>query len=249
MINTDLLWKAYTANRAYDLVLNGGDIEFNGELIHCGGLSYYNDRIKNHLSCLIKQHKILDLGCGTGNFAIQLLKLNKLVFAVDSNPYMLKDLLDHPISGNFFISRQDINNLDLPIIFDGIISNNVLYLASIDPDKFFINVHKYLVSSGLFVLSSFLKDPKLDILIEKGENELKTRHINIKGKKYTEYDILKQQIDTVINVNKMLFESKLIKNTYSLEEICRLVENYGFSILDSYTDYVGQGFTLLARCI
>ena len=249
MPDTDLLWESYLINKAYDLVLNGGIVQFRGKSLQCGGLSYYLDRVKKNIMHLKSQDRILDLGCGTGNFTLKLLELDKTIFAVDSNPYMLKELIDHSPINNCFISKQDANNINLPVMFDGIISNNVLYLSTIEPEKFFSNAHKYLVSGGLFVLSSFLKDPNLDILIEIGENELKNKYINVNGIDFSEYDILKPQIDTVINVNRRIFESGLIKNTYSLAEISKMAENYGFDIIDAYIDYAHQGFTLSSRRI
>ena len=249
------LWRVYSANQAYDAVLAGKEMIIQGEPVTIGGVAFYRERIDRQAAALKDAATVLDQGAGTGNLAMRLAKQGKQVIANDLNPFMLDHLKGKMGSaaaeiteagGEITTANEDAINFSPDTPVEGVASNNVLYLPSINPTEFLTNIYKRcLKKGGVLVLSSFIPAPDLDQIIEAGSEELHARKVTLDdGTETDHFELLEKEIATVIQVNRILFSQ--MANTYSPKEIDDFLMQIGFHVQSVNRDYAGQGFTAVA---
>lgn len=251
----DTLWQAYCANRAYDAILVGKEIEIGDKKTTIGGISFYKERMADHAKALADAQTVLDQGSGTGNLAMLLALQGKNVIANDTNPYMAEHLTEKmqerkadliEAGGLITTIKQDANTTTIPLTVEGAASNNVLYLPTIHPDKFLGSLYAAIKEGGTLVLSSFLPEPDMDEVIAAGREELESRVVTLEdGSEKTEFELLAPEVETVIQINKVL--ATMMTNTYTPDGIEALLRKHSFQPGEIIEDYAGHGFTAIAK--
>jgi SAM-dependent methyltransferase len=123
----------------------------------------------------IKGRKILDLGCGSGNHAIELAKRGYEVVGVDKSHYMIERATEKVKNQNLKIDfiEKDIRNFDLGVKFDVVISmfSVISYITeNRDLLSTFSNVKKHLKDGGIFIFDAWFGPA---ILHQKPEPKIK----------------------------------------------------------------------------
>jgi SAM-dependent methyltransferase len=123
----------------------------------------YDSDVK-FLNELFKEHKcrsVIDIGCGTGNHALRLIRLGYEVVGVDISPTMLKIAKEKGREAKVKFIQGDMRKLKEIISkgnrFDAAICLGQSFSSLItngDVDAFFSGVHKILRQNGLFVFSA-----------------------------------------------------------------------------------------------
>ncbi len=134
------------------------------------------DWIENTLEKFgISGRKILDLGCGSGNHAIELAKRGYEVVALDKSQYMIEKAAEKARNGNLKIDfiKKDIRDFDLGTKFDVVISmfSVISYITeNRDLLSTFSNVKKHLKDRGIFIFDAWFGPA---ILHQKPETKIK----------------------------------------------------------------------------
>ncbi len=119
------------------------------------------DWIENALEKFgISGRKILDLGCGSGNHAIELAKRGYEVVALDKSQYMMEKAVEKAKNENLKIDfiNKDIRDFKLGIKFDAIISmfSVISYITeNRDLLSTFSNVRGHLKDGGIFIFDAW----------------------------------------------------------------------------------------------
>ncbi|MDR2072835.1 MAG: class I SAM-dependent methyltransferase [Spirochaetaceae bacterium] len=105
-----------------------------------------------------KGMRILDAGCGTGNYSVKLARMGALVTGIDISPAMLKLAEEKKTQNNLAITfiQADCETAAFDGCFDGIISMAVFeFLAN--PAGAYANLKQYLKPGAPFVIGTIQK--------------------------------------------------------------------------------------------
>jgi ubiquinone/menaquinone biosynthesis C-methylase UbiE len=121
-----------------------------------------------------ERQRIIDLGCGTGNLALKLLRSNKRVTAIDIDGTALKILRQKTKQFSKRLKVINASALHLPSLrkFDGICSMIVLPFVT-SPQKYLENCFSLLKNNGVLSISSWLPSVSWKKLVEPEIKELK----------------------------------------------------------------------------
>lgn len=109
--------------------------------------------------------RLLEIGCGAGDIAIQFADKGYLVSGVEISStavdWAKQKTTNHPLAPQFF--QGNVNHL-IPFNdqqFDVLIDGNCLHcIIGEDRKKTFNEIHRVLVTNGIFYLSTMIGDPK-----------------------------------------------------------------------------------------
>jgi ubiquinone/menaquinone biosynthesis C-methylase UbiE len=224
-INYTLTWEAYALS--YDRILPK--------------LSFYKEVIKRHIRTIVESEakKIIDVGAGTGNVAIPLLKSGCIVYAVDLSRAMLDHLrlkTSKRYEENLFVIEQDAANLNQlrQESFDG--ANILLSLFDMNkPDEALSNIIKVLKPGGIIVITEPKRNFDLEPLIMRAEDDLRREG---------SYESLQIDWLRVMNVNRSIDPSK--RSPLFIEDIQNRLSHSGFEITKVEDSHLGNCSTVTA---
>jgi ubiquinone/menaquinone biosynthesis C-methylase UbiE len=238
LLGLDLMWSEYALS--YDRVLNATKVYPELLSKFMGG---YDD-----VPAIPEDARILDLGAGTGNMALQIITSgrDRVIFAVENNRVMLqllgtkcKKFLRTDVEGGGIIAlKQDATSLfglD-DNYFDYVIANNVLYSIE-DVEACLSEVCRVLKPGGEFRLSGPRKDTKLPILFERIRKDLKDAN---------KFEELEPDFRRILEINELRLRPML--HRWSTDDVKQMLLNAGFSkILHASEDiYAGQSMFIAA---
>ena len=227
-----LFWSQYAV--AYDRVL----MRYPGyiELVrmHCGSVQK------------APPGRVLDLGAGTGNITLEILKQcpERRVIVVDYNQSMLYHLLR---KCRTFENRMEIRFEEveqLPDLTRGsvaaVVMNNVLMFLK-EPSKMLKRVYSWLMDGGVISLHVANQSALIDTLLSDLKRKLKSSG---------DFSEVSQDFAIVAEQNREMFSVKKGKKefwTFSPEEMTRLLNEAGFTVEYLSTEtYAGTGLYALA---
>jgi len=212
------VWESYA--RVYDRIINLS--------------SLYNELLERTKNELPLEGRILEVGCGTGNFLLKIGKSKQvIVYGVDKS----KEMLEHARKK---LSEEGINAIllegdaaDLPFqdgYFNGVACLNVLYAVP-DPQKVISEIYRVLRTGGICVVSGPKPDQDFDLLVSSLKKD-------VEGK------VSKEDLEEFIRINSRLIgNAKLFDNS----EVEDMLSRAGFSIKDSSSAYLGQAYFVVAQ--
>ena len=149
----------------------------------------YDKLIKKVVSRVGNAKKCIDLGAGTGNTALELLKKpNRQVWAVEENDQMLERLAGKleemkrhgksHIVDRIFLAKANVALLGEfeDSFFDAATMTNVLYAVR-DPQKCLIEVNRVLKMNGVLSLSTSHQDTDVERLFSAIKNNLEAKNM------------------------------------------------------------------------
>ena len=193
--------------------------------------------------------KVLDAGSGTGNFQIYINQKNPNVAIVSLDSSVPGQKIHKSKNSNAEILIHDLNN-KLPFqneYFNGVISNNALYLLSLDTRKlFFDEAYRVLRPGGKIIISNLLQGFKPSKVLLEHLKEKKIRNGNVAA--------LSEFIKYILPTIKILTYNQKIKkveiNAYPFfkkGEQAAMMAQAGFQILDTIEAYAGQAEIVYAK--
>lgn len=208
--------------------------------------SEYRKLLKRHVDAVGARKKVLDLGAGTGNVALELLKAGKEVMAVDYNEAMLTRLREkcgeYRMSGMLTVFKQNLDSIRISKVdresFDGAIMQNVLYALK-NPARCLRRVHDALRPNGILVVSGPKMGTSLDALFTAIRNELSDE---------PEWDeSLAEDFQNVLERNQAL-EGQGVLHQWTISDVRTLLEEAGFKVIEQDNEaYAGQAMLLVAQ--
>lgn len=208
--------------------------------------SAYRKLLKRHVDAVAARNKVIDLGAGTGNITVELLKAGKEVMAVDYNESMLTRLrekcADYRSTGQLKIVKQNLESMRISKVdqgsFDGAIMQNVLYALK-DPGRCLKMVHQALSPNGILVVSGPKEGTSLDALFTAIRTELEEEP--------DWEESLAEDFDNVLDRNQVL-EGQGVIHQWKIAEVRELLETSGFKVVDEDNEaYAGQAMILTAQ--
>lgn len=108
------------------------------------------------------EHRLLDVGCGSGQFAVAVARLVSEVVGVDLTPAMLAEARAHAEAASLGNVRWVLaDSVALPVAdasFDRVVSRSMFHHAD-DPAATLTEMHRACVSGGRFFVSDLSPDP------------------------------------------------------------------------------------------
>lgn len=209
----------------------------------------YKSEVEKTLSIIEKYHslsivKMLEIGCGTANHTIELLKYNIALTAIDTDKKMI-ELAKKKVIASEDMSQITLLNLSIEELaeqeFDAIIAlfNVITYIKSANElQSFFDNAFKRLNHNGIFVFDCWngiaaIKDPPKDKIIFRTIDDFKLEcHIHSRN------DFFEQQVHLQyrLSVSKAgeIIESDVFEFTQTLwtpMQIKACIKNSGLQLI------------------
>jgi len=194
------------------------------------------------LSPIIKDKKILELGCGTGSFAIKLSKycesilatdISKEMIAIAKNKLELKDKL-------ITFKLMDMCHINLSSKFDCILClcDSLNYVTTIDEvEKTFLSVYSHLNQDGYFIFDVHsLYKVNHTFYDYKEEFEDQEAYFYWHVKKIAEGSI-EHFVIIEDKEDDSRMEEKHIQTTYDPSFYCKLLEKTGFQNIQIYGEF------------
>jgi len=202
----------------------------------------YLKMIQLHADILsnIEGKLILDCGCGTGNFSVELLNRGYIVTAVDKNVTAL-EMLKNKVKNNKNLTTLTLNLEEkLPFdykTFNAVNSAFVLHLIS-NPKSYFKQIYNVLKNNGVFVFTERIFNENAESLLDLQEEHLRSKGLLLELQEYI--DILK---------NRLLYEvNDIMSYNYSREKVESLLLNAGFREVHEFENpYPAQYHSFLAE--
>lgn len=189
---------------------------------------------------------ILELGCGTGNITLELLKRDYEVVGIDISDDMLEIAREktYDFGNKIILIQQDLNEIDFEVYeIDTIIAVNDTFNYIVEKkslENLFFYLHKRMKKGGQFVF---------DISSEyKLENILGN---NVFGESFDDLVYLWENFydteDKILTMDINIFEKENnlytrdiethIQRAYTTDEICKLLKKVGFENIKYYSDF------------
>lgn len=199
----------------------------------------------------IKDSKILDLGCGTGDISILLSKMGAYVIGLDNSPEMLA-LASHKAEKSHtdvFYTCQDMTSFSTGHIFDAVVStfDSLNYITTkAGLLRAFNCVSRELKEKGLF-LFDMNSQYKFENIYSDNSYVLEADGVFCAWQNF--YDAEKKLCDFYINIfaeekgvyNR--FYEEQTERMYTLAEIESCLKKSGFKLLNAFSDYEGAPIT------
>ena len=207
--------------------------------------SAYKELLRRHVDAVAARNSIVDLGAGTGNVTLELLKGGKEVVAVDYNEAMLVQLREKcsefRSTNRLKIIKQNLDSMRISKVeqgkFDGAIMQNVLY-ALANPLRCLEMVYNALQPRGILVVSGPKIGTSLDALFTVIRKELQDT---------ADWDSIEQDFENVLERNREL-EGQGVLHQWTIEQVRELLESAGFKVMEEDNDvYAGQAMLLIAQ--
>lgn len=208
--------------------------------------SEYRSLLRRHVDAVAARNRILDLGAGTGNVSLELLKAGKEVTAVDYNEAMLTRLrekcADYRQTEQLKVIKQNLDSMRISNAdrgtFDGVILQNVLYAVS-RPERVLRKAHEALKKNGIIVVSGPKLGTSLDALFKEIRNEL--------SQESDWEESLAEDYDNVLERNQAL-EGQGVIHQWKTEDVRKLLEDADFRVIEEDDNaYAGQAMLLVAQ--
>ncbi len=202
------------------------------------GIPGYRRLVKQVLDNLANCNKVLDVGCGTGNLAIELAKQGKTVFGIDNSKNMLiqiKNKLQN-MDIKVALSREDAAKLRFKDnFFDAVCCINVLFNFK-NPEPVIKEAYRVLAKNGIFIVSG----PKNGAKITK---ELKEKVLNECNKEGSNLD----KINKIFDFNVILFNEVGMKFVPTTGQMKQLLLKNKFEIIFAGDAYYGTNYFIIGR--
>lgn len=212
--------------------------------IGIGTTTIYKDLIQKAEKALANCQVVVDIGCGTGNLTLELLKQGKEVYSCDNSEGMLaktrSKLCKVGFENKINLSLRDAKDTGFKNnFFDGAILLNMLFYVK-DPKKVLCEAFRILKPGGILVISGPRHNPNIKVIIEAAMKDYKKE-----GIMWTK----KENIYASLALGKELVQSG-INNTYESEELIQiLINEIGFNRVVYYnnTAYLGQNHFVVVK--
>jgi len=196
-----------------------------------------------------KDGSMLDIGCGTGNLAIAMVKKGFKVDAIDLEPEMITMAKAKVGQGfpNFIVA----NMLDIGNVFDidqyelvTCFGNTLVHLSHENEiDRFFSGVFKVLKEGGIFLLQIL----NYDNIVSNGISSLPLIE-NERIRFVRNYDFLNNgfigfKTSLFIKSNQQTIENSIMLKPIFIDELKELLTKNGFSNIELYGGFNGEMFT------
>lgn len=200
------------------------------------------------LSHLPEEAHILDLGCGTGQLAQQLLIKGYKVTGIDGSEEMLRLARENAPGGKFIVA--DARYFEFLSIFDAVVSTNCVFNYIMNFEELrsvFRNVHTALVENGLFVFNLETEEMYQKYVQASRTGGVKDEYAWIYQQRYDPENKIKRCQVTIFNLvegNWQRSDTTLLEKCHSITEIQSALENVGFaevSIYDAEHDLAIRG--------
>ncbi len=207
----------------------------------------YQELVSKAIYHMREKENILDQGCGTGIFSLELARGDKNVVGIDNNPAMLTEararlqqvMVRGEINGK--VTFLEANAESLPFrdgSFDGVVANNVIFYVE-NPEKMTAEAYRVLKSGGIFTISGPKQNPDIHKLLDDIVEEFKQKGI---------YQMFREDVEHFSNSSVKL-KSTGIHNMYQPEEMVKLLTKTGFTqvIEKSGEVYLGQSYFVVMK--
>ena len=181
--------------------------------------------------------RILDLCCGTGQLARELIERGYGVTGIDGSEEMIRFARDNAPAGEFII--EDARDFSLTDRYDAVIStfDSLNHVMSLDDlEAVFHNVHKALVDGGVFMF---------DMNMEQAYGEWKGSfgiveddHVCVVGSSYSADERTGKVEITIFRLLEKRWRRSdltLLQKCYSQQEIMSALERAGFVGIHTYS--------------
>jgi SAM-dependent methyltransferase len=227
---------------------------FKKEYSNLYDLFYENKNYQKEINLLKKilkkkSNKILELGCGTGNYTKKLENFSSKIIAIDKSKFMIDIAKKKKIKKAKFINKE-IKDLKFKEKFDVIVSffHILSYQANKQELKKFFELSKYLKKGGIFIFDfwfsegvNYLKPKKTTLLVKKKDYLIrrlsnpnwykKKRLVSVKYKIDIQYK--RKIIKTIKEKHSMKYFSLNEIKDYLDKNNLSLVKNLGQNFISS----------------
>ena len=189
----------------------------------------------------LKPSLILDLGCGTGSFCIEMAKRGYDMIGIDSSPDMLSCAIEKSSGSNSILFvNQDMTSFELYGTVDVIVCllDSVNYiLHKKDMKRLLSSVKNYLNPGGLFIFDintpyKFENILKGNVFYDVSEEITYIWQNNFdKKRKICEFDLTFFIKDSE---NYIKYDELHYERCYEIEEIMEIINNSGLNLLKIY---------------
>jgi len=195
---------------------------------------------------------ILDLCCGTGNFANLLSEKGYRVTGIDASEEMLKRARENAFNTEFLL--EDARSFKLPSSFHAVISlfDSLNHIMSIEEmNMVFRNVYSSLLPEGIFFFDLNMEEAFADIWANLDRSIVKNDYVCITRSSYNSSDKTGSFDATIFRFiqNWERTDVKLLQKCYSEDEITNALQEAGFrniNVLESQKDLhlsiIGRSF-------
>lgn len=187
---------------------------------------------------LPEKAQILDLCCGAGELAQQLLTKGYEVTGLDGSETMLRYARENAPSGEFILG--DARFFELPPTFDAVvsISGSLAYIIKIEElISAFRRVYAALQKNGLFVFNMYLEEEYQSDWNDNISGDIKDEYAwAVKTKYYPEEKIgrLHFTLFQLIEGNWQRLDTTVEEKCYSVTDVQAALENVGFTEVNIY---------------
>lgn len=191
----------------------------------------------------IKNKTCLELGCGTGNMTLELIKLGFVVSALDISEDMLAVAYNKVKQQNYNINFINGNMIDINFNnkFDNVFAFCDGYNYILDEEdllKSFTDVYTHLKEDGQFIFDVSTKN-KLENVIGNESFTLNKEDLCYIWDNYYEKDLIEMYISFFVKEGSLYrrFDEVHFQKAYDIDYIKRILERVGFKSIKVYDDY------------
>lgn len=208
------------------------------------GYSVYKQLLELHKNALKGRQKVLDSGCGPGNLAIELLKDDAEVHALDQNQDALTMLerKSKGLPGRLQTYCKDIHELPFgDNSFDGVSSMLVLPFME-RPTDYLIENKRVMKPEGILVVSGPDEEARdrVNWMMQRWRQDLKDQGL---------WEKLKNQVEIMERYTKENVRDN-VRNWFSLSKISEILrDEVGLRLISQLSNpmYYGMGYVVVAE--
>lgn len=193
----------------------------------------------------IERGNVLDIGCGTGELAVELSKSGYTAYGIDLDQGMIQAALKKSSNSCMFkvLNMLDAGTVYKDIKFNGItcFGNTIVHLHRVnDYDNFLKDIYNILRSGGKFLIQilnySYILNNKIKKLpVVENEKFKFYRYYNVTSDNMLEFTIR-------LESDKGVYEGKTLLNPLKPADIISYLKKAGFSDIKLYGDFSGKEF-------